>query len=129
MLSSFERFSRLYRDPERAVLAGVCAGAADFIGLTPIQVRLLAVLALIFFFVPTALAYVALALVLPTKPPGLYPGEEEAVFWQGVRVAPDKTLQSLRGSFAGFEARLADIERLVASEEFELRRKFRDIER
>ena len=128
MLFGFDRFSRLYRDPERAMLAGVCAGVADFIGLTPVQVRLLVLLGLLFFFVPTVLAYVALAIVLPVRPPGLYLGEEEAAFWQGVRMAPEKTLQSLSARFASCEQRLADIESLVASEEFELRRKFRDIE-
>jgi phage shock protein C len=128
MLSGFERFSRLYRDPGRSVLAGVCAGVADFIGLTPVQVRLLTLLGLVFFFVPTVLAYVALAIVLPVKPSGLYPGEEEAAFWQGVRMAPEKTLQSLAARFAGCEVRLADMESFVASEEYELRRKFRDIE-
>lgn len=129
MPSGFERFSRLYRDPDRGLVAGVCSGIADFVGLRPVQVRLLLVLALVFFFVPAILAYLALAVLLPAKPPGLYPGEEEAAFWQGVRVAPERTLQSLRARFAGFERRLAEIERLVASEEYELRRKFRDIER
>src|SRR5258707_8513036 len=51
---------RLYRDTENARVAGVCAGIADFFGIRRRAVRLAAVLCLIFFFVPTALTYVAL---------------------------------------------------------------------
>lgn len=128
MLSAFERLGRLYRDPARGVLAGVCAGIAEYVGLRPVQVRLLMVLALVFFFVPTILGYVALALVLKPKPPDLYRAEDEARFWRTVRTAPKGALDSLRERFGGIDRRLARIESLVASEEFELRRKFRDIE-
>ncbi len=47
---------RLYRDVDNARVAGVCAGIADFFGIRTSRVRLAAVLCLIVFFVPTALA-------------------------------------------------------------------------
>lgn len=128
MLSTFERLGRLYRDPEHGMIAGVCAGLAEFIGLRPVQMRLLVILGLVFFLVPTLILYVALALVLPPKPPDLYRTDDEAQFWRTVRATPNQALGALRDRFRALDARLGHIESLVASEEYELRRKFRDIE-
>ena len=128
MLSAFDRLGRLYRDPERRIIAGVCAGLAEYVGLRPAVVRLLTVLGLVFFFVPTIILYVALALALPPKPPDLYRAEDEANFWRTIRTAPRGALGALRDRLRGLDARLGRIESLVASDEYELRRKFRDIE-
>ncbi|HJU20660.1 MAG TPA: envelope stress response membrane protein PspC [Stellaceae bacterium] len=129
MFSAFDRLGRLYRDPERGLLAGVCAGIAEYVGLRPVQMRLLAIVGLVFFFVPTVIVYVALALALPAKPPDLYRADDEAQFWRTVRTAPNEALSALRARCRSAEQRLADIESLIASEEYQLRRKFRDIER
>lgn len=128
MLSASDRLGRLYRDPERRIIAGVCAGLAEYVGLRPAVVRLLTVLGLVFFFVPTIILYVALALALPPKPPDLYRAEDEANFWRTIRTAPRGALGALRDRLRGLDARLGRIESLVASDEYELRRKFRDIE-
>jgi phage shock protein C len=128
MLSAFEKLGRLYRDPERGMIAGVCAGIAEYVGLRPVQVRLLVILGLVFFFVPTVIVYVALAFILQPQPADLYRANDEAQFWRHVRTAPKGALFELRDRFRSVEERLARIESLVASEEYELRRKFRDIE-
>lgn len=128
MLSAFERLGRLYRDPEQGVVAGVCAGIAEYVGLRPVQVRLLTILGLVFFFVPTIIGYVALALILRPKPPDLYRAEDDAHFWRTVRTTPNQALGALRDRFRALDARLGRIESLVASDEYELRRRFRDIE-
>jgi phage shock protein C len=128
MLSAFERLGRLYRDPEHAMIAGVCSGIAEYVGLRPVQMRLLAILGLVFFFVPTVVLYVALALALPPKPSDLYRAPDEAQFWRAVRTAPNQALSALRERLRGLDERLGRIESLVASDEYELRRKFRDIE-
>src|SRR5215469_6674879 len=90
---------RLWRDTDRGIIAGVCAGIADYIGVEPIVVRLVAVLCLFFFFPPTIVTYVILAIVLKPKPPGLYASRDEEAFWRGVGTAPADTLQSLRYKF------------------------------
>lgn len=120
---------RLYRDRERGILAGVCAGIADYIGVEPIIVRLVAVLALIFFFPPTFVVYVLLAIALRPKPPALYESREEEAFWRGVSTAPSDTLQSLKRKFGDLEDRLRHMESQIASGDFELHRKFRDLGR
>ncbi|HLI11078.1 MAG TPA: envelope stress response membrane protein PspC [Alphaproteobacteria bacterium] len=128
MFSRFDNLHRLYRDPEHGILAGVCAGIADYFGIPPAYLRLAMLPALLFFFLPTVIAYAVLALVLKPKPPALYRSAAEAEFWRGVRTKPNETVSALRHRFRGLEQRLARMESLVASEEYELRRKFRDIE-
>jgi phage shock protein C len=118
---------RLYRDPGHGILAGVCAGIADYLGVERIIIRLAFVVALVFVIVPAALAYILLAIALPKRPPALYRNEEEAVFWRGVATAPDDTLAALRRHFGALEGRLREMERQVTSGELDLRRKFRDL--
>ena len=126
--SSSTRY-RLWRDTDRGIMAGVCAGIAGYIGIEPIVIRLVAVLGLVFFFPPTIVAYVILALVLRPKPPALYASTDEEAFWRGVGTAPSDTLHSLKRKFADLEARLGQMEGQVASGDFELHRKFRDLGR
>jgi phage shock protein C len=120
---------RLWRDTDRGILAGVCAGIADYIGVEPIVIRLAAVLGLVFFFPPTIAAYIILALVLRPKPPALYASPDEEAFWRGVGTTPADTLHSLKRKFADLKARLGQMESQVASGDFELHRKFRDLGR
>jgi phage shock protein C len=118
---------RLYRDPEHGILAGVCAGIADYLGVERIVIRLAFVLALVFFIAPAGLAYILLAIALPKRPPALYVSGEEAAFWRGVATAPDDTLAALRRRFGDLEGRIRAMERQVTSGELDLRRKFRDL--
>ena len=118
---------RLYRDPEHGILAGVCAGAADYLGVERIVVRLAFVLALVFFIVPASLAYILLSIALPKRPPALYRSDEEAAFWRSVATAPDDTLAALRRRFGDLEGRIRAMERQATSGELDLRRKFRDL--
>jgi len=118
---------RLYRDPEHGILAGVCAGIADYLGIERIVIRLAFMLGLVFFIVPAGLAYILLAIALPKRPPALYRSDEEAAFWRGVATAPDDTVAGLRRRFGDLEARIREMERQVTSGELDLRRKFRDL--
>jgi phage shock protein C len=120
---------RLWRDTDRGILAGVCAGIADYIGVEPIVVRLVAVLGLVFFFPPTIVVYVILALVLRPKPLTLCASADEEAFWRGVGTAPADTLHSLKRKFADLEARLGQMEGQVTSGDFDLHRRFRDLGR
>jgi phage shock protein C len=124
--SSSTRY-RLWRNTDRGMLAGVCAGIADYVGVEPIVVRVVVVLGLVFFFPPTIVAYVVLAVVLRPKPPALYASRDEEAFWRGVGTAPAGTLHSLKRKLADLEARLGQMESQVASGDFELHRKFRDL--
>ena len=126
--SSSTRY-RLWRDRDRGIIAGVCAGIADYVGVEPVVVRLVTVLGLIFFFPPTIVAYIILAVALRPKPPALYASADEETFWRGVGTAPADTVNSLKRKFADLEARLGYMESQVTSGDFELHRKFRDLGR
>lgn len=123
------RRHRLWRDTDRGIVAGVCAGIADYIGVEPIVMRLVAVLCLVFFFPPTVVAYVVLTLVLRRKPAALYASPDEEALWRGIATAPADTLQSLKRKFADLETRLGHIEGQIVSGDFELHRRFRDLGR
>ena len=118
---------RVWRDPQRGWIAGVCAGIADHLGVAPALVRLVAVLGLIFFVIPTVVAYVALAVVLQPKPPALFATPEQEAFWRGLRADPCATLDGVASRLRALDQRLARAEALVTSEEFDLRRGFRDL--
>jgi phage shock protein C len=118
---------RLYRDTENGLLAGVCAGIADYLGTERIVIRLAFVLALFLVVVPAALAYILLAIALPKRSPALYASAEEAAFWLGAATTPDDTLAALQHRFGDLEVRLRAMERQVTSGELDLRRKFRDL--
>jgi len=126
--NSGHRF-RLWRDTDRGIVAGVCAGIADYLGIEPIIVRIAAVAGLVLFFVPTMVGYVILAVALRPKPPALYESRDEEAFWRGVNTAPADTFQSLRNKFRDLEDRLRQMETQVTSNDFELHRKFRDLGR
>lgn len=120
---------RLYRNPAGGVIGGVCAGIADYFGITPALVRIGVVVGLFFAFAPVLIAYVIAVLALPVRPANLYRNPEEEAFWRSVATKPDRSLAGLGQRLRSFETRVAGLEAYVASKDFELNRAFRDLER
>ena len=120
--------NRLYRDPSRGKILGVCAGIADYFGIRAGAVRLAVVAGLIFFTVPTLLGYLAAGMLLPAKPGDLYASREEEAFWRGVRTEPRHTVRDARHRIRELERRLRELEAHVTSREFKLSRDIRDLE-
>ena len=119
---------RLYRDTERGKVAGVCAGLANYFDIRVKFVRLAVILGMVFgFFVPILIVYVLMALLLKPMPTQLFASEKEEHFWRTVSVSPNLSVSDLRKRFRGLDRRLSDIESRVTSDEFDLRRKFRDL--
>ncbi|MGI9450354.1 MAG: envelope stress response membrane protein PspC [Geminicoccaceae bacterium] len=119
---------RLYRSPDR-VLGGVCAGIAAYFGWRTGIVRLFAIIGLLSFTPAFIFTYLAAWWFLPLRPEGrLYATAAEERFWRNVSTRPRATLSELRHRFRALEGRIADMERTATSEEFQLRRKFRDLE-
>jgi phage shock protein C len=115
---------RLFRDKENAMIAGVCAGIADYFGLNRKGVRLVTFLMMLFppFFAFIIISYVILTIVLPVKPTGLYQDQEQAEFWRGVSNAPSDVFGALRHRFRELNHRLERMEAFVTSKEFEIDR-------
>lgn len=119
---------RLYRDIEHSVLAGVCAGIADYFGVSVRALRWIVALSCFFAFPAVAFSYLAAAVLLPRKPAGLYVDENEEVFWRSVRRDPHFTCDDMRATFRDLDRRLQGMERYVTSPRFDLDQKFRDLE-
>ena len=115
---------RLFRDKQNAMVAGVCAGIAEYAGLNRKGVRLVTVLLLLVppFFMFIVISYLILAIVLPVKPEDLYESQEQAEFWRGVSNAPADVFGSLRHRFRELNLRLEKMEAFVTSREFEIDR-------
>ena len=115
---------RLFRDREHAMVAGVCAGLAEYFGLNRKGVRLATVLLMLLppFFAFVVVSYVVLAIVLPVKPVDLYETQEQAEFWRGVTNAPSDVFGALSHRFKELNMRLERMEAYVTSREFEIDR-------
>lgn len=115
---------RLYRDRKHAMLAGVCAGIADYFGFNRKGVRIAVLLSFLFPpFIPfVVVSYIVLALLLPAKPPELYANDEKAQFWRGVSNAPADAFGALRHRFKSLNLRLEKMEAYVTSAEFRMDR-------
>lgn len=59
---------QLVRSTTNRMIAGVCAGLGDYLGIDPTIVRLLTVLAFFTGFGGIALVYIIMAIVVPEQP-------------------------------------------------------------
>jgi phage shock protein C len=113
---------RLYRDRENAMIAGVCAGIAEYFGFNRKGVRAVTAAGAIFFMPFTVISYVILAIVLPVRPAEPKLNEKEKDFWRGVSNAPADVFSSVRHRFRELDLRLQRMEAFVTSREFEIDR-------
>lgn len=115
---------KLFRDKENAMIAGVCAGIAEYFGWNRKGMRLVTALLFVVppFFPFMVVSYLALAIFLPIKPAGLYETQAQADFWRGVSNAPSDVFGSLSHRFRELNLRLQKMEAFVTSKEFEIDR-------
>jgi len=115
---------KLFRDKEHAMLAGVCAGIADYFGFNRKGTRVATFLLMLLppFFPFVVVSYIILAILLPVKPANLYETEDQAEFWRGVSNAPSDVFGSLSHRFRELNLRLERMEAFVTSKEFEIDR-------
>lgn len=118
---------RFYRSRDRAVIAGVCAGLADYFGFNLKVTRILAVIALFMAMPVTLLAYFGTVFLVPPAPP-TSPGREfDPEFRRALRSSPRQTLGDVRRRFRALDGRLARLERYVTSSRFDLDQEFRKL--
>ena len=118
---------RLYRDTENGMLAGVCAGIADYFGFSVKALRWLVALGCFFMIPAILICYVAAAFLLPRKPVGLYRNPDEETFWRTVRRDPHFACDDIRRKFRELDGRLQSMEQYVTSPRFDLDQEFRDL--
>ena len=120
---------RLYRDADRAILGGVCAGLATYLGFNLKVTRFLCVIAFLCAFPFAVFAYLVAVLVIPSSSSRIYDDElreerrKEALREEILRAKP--TVRDVRERYREMDARLARIERYVTSSRYELDEEFR----
>ncbi len=113
--------NRLYRNRERGLIAGVCAGISDWTGFNLTALRIIVVLLAIPFTAVIVIGYLALALLLPVKPADLYKDEEHERFWAETRRAPVDSVSSLNQRFQRLDDRLQKLEKWLTSRQYRIR--------
>ena len=113
---------RLYRDKDNGILAGVCAGLANYFGLNRRGLQLVVAVCTLFFFPFVVPAYIVLAIILPVQPTNLYESESQEKFWRGVKLAPTDVFSNLNHRFRELDLRLQKMEAFVTSKEFDMDR-------
>lgn len=114
---------RFYRNRDKAMLAGVCAGIADYFGFNLLVTRFLAVIA--FLAMPvTVLAYIALIVLIPSVSTREMPSSVDPAFRKRMRSSPTQTMNDVRSRFKSLDRRLARLEKHVTSSRYQLDREF-----
>lgn len=118
--------NRLYRNKDRGLLGGVCAGIADWLGFNLTALRVIVVLLAFPFTAVMVIGYVALWILIPKRPRNLYRDADEEQFWQGVRRSPSDSVTSLNRRFRELDSRLQRMETWLTSSEYRIDRELRD---
>ena len=118
--------NRLYRDKDRAILGGVCAGLADWTGVNRGALRIIVVIMTFPFTFVMVAGYIALWLLLPKRPRGLYRDAADQEFWEEVRRSPRDSAGHLHRRFRDLDGRLQRMEAWVTSSEYRIDRELRD---
>ena len=124
---------KLYRDKERGILGGVCAGMANYLGIEPWIVRLIFVTFMILstFLIPLLL-YAVLVMVLDPEPPFDEEWFENERRGSGtarsaIRASPKLGLRVVGADLRELELRLRRIERYVTSSRYTLDKGFSEM--
>ena len=129
---------RFVRDADRAKLAGVCAGLADYFGFNLCVTRVLFIIALCVAFPFALIGYIAMVLLFPAES-----GRETYVVEREVRVRRrrmsrkerrraaeeerQQTIDEYEDRRRSLDARLAKIEKYVTSSRYTLDNEFWDL--
>jgi phage shock protein C len=121
--------NKLYRNPRRGMVFGVCAGIAEYFGFDVTVTRVIVAVGAFFSFFLFVVAYVVLGLILPVRAYGPEPGREAGDrLDRQVRSSPHDTLANVRYRFRDLDARLQRLEKYVTSNRYKLDREFRKLE-
>ena len=120
---------RLYRDADRAILGGVCAGLAKHLGFNLKVTRFLAVITFLCAMPFAIIGYLAAVFLIPSSSSRVYDKaaydelRKEELREEITRAKPD--VGEVRRRYESMDERLAKIEKYVTSSRYELDEEFR----
>ena len=128
-MRNFDAISRrrFYRNSDRAMIGGVCAGLAEYFGFNLRVTRILAVFALLMAMPAALIAYFGTVFLVPSRAEGNYNQEYDRKFRKALRSNPVQTLGDVRRRYQGLDSRLARLERYVTSDRFNLDQEFKHL--
>lgn len=128
-MSNYQKFSRrrFVRSADQAMVAGVCAGLANYFGFNRRVTRCLAVLSLFMAFPLTLIAYFGAVFLIPSKHDPERQSGYDPEFDKALRSAPRQTMSDVRRKFQTLNSRLARLERYVTSSRFNLDQEFKKL--
>ena len=128
-MSSYQSIPRrkFTRSRDRALIAGVCAGLADYFGFNLKATRFLAFISLLMAMPITLIAYFGAVLLIPSARDQRRSPHHDAEFERAVRSSPAQTLSDVRRRFQRLDGRLARLERYVTSSQFNLDQEFKKL--
>lgn len=129
--SKYRNPKRFFRPKNERIIGGVCSGIAERMRWDPLLVRIAAVASMItgVFSGIVFVGYLITWAVTPSRRIRYDLSEAEESFWQGVSDRPKVTLSNIRYKFMDLEDRMQGIEKAVTSDEWRLRKQFRDLEK
>ncbi len=128
--SNYKNPKRFYRPSNDRIIGGVCSGIAERMGWDPLLVRIAAVVSMVTGVLSGVVfvGYIITWMVTPKRRTMHNMTKDEESFWQGVSDRPKVTLSNIRYKFMDLEDRMQGIEKAVTSDEWRLRKQFRDLE-
>ena len=115
-----------YRNADRAMLGGVCAGLADYFGFNLRVTRVLAFIAFLTAMPLAVTSYLAIVFLVPARSVHPEPAVD-ASFRRAVRSSPGQAASDIRARFQSLDRRLARLEKYVTSSRYQLDREFRNL--
>ena len=126
---------RFYRDADRAVLGGVCAGLAGYLGFNLKMTRCLAFIAFLMAMPIAVIGYLAAVFLIPAASGRVYDRATDRAFEKRERKrkkdearrapASSATADEVRQRCRSLDERLARLEKHVTSRRFQLEQEFR----
>ncbi len=126
---------RFYRDADRAVLGGVCAGLAGYLGFNLKVTRCLAFIAFLMVMPIAVIGYFAAVFLIPASSGRVYDRATERELEKREKKrkqeearrasAPSAMADEVRRRYQSLDERLAKLEKHVTSRRFQLEQEFR----
>lgn len=120
-MSQFRGDRKLYRNRQKGVVGGVCAGVADYFDVDPIIVRILFIASLFMTLQVAFLVYLVAYFALDNDPNALTDERGKLCSTFSSRYERQSVLNSVHDRFKKVEARLRKLEAYVTSKRFKLR--------
>lgn len=111
--------SRPYRSREGWIF-GVCAGIAQYWGVNPAGLRVIAVILMFFTgFWPMVIAYIIAAFIMKPAPMRPIETEEDAEFYNSFTSSKKMALHRLKRTYDNLDRRIQRIESTVTAKEYD----------